>query len=443
MKRNLFKPAILVSFILFAFACKKEEDANKLPGTPVLFEPMNGSVTGTDSLVFKWQESQDAEGDKIAYTLYISSDSVNWKQIPAGFGTTVKLSGLVPSNYWNYYLFLKGQKYYWKVKAENYFEYSSPKIEEGESVSPIGSFYTTPPGVSTLRDTSGHQFVNLYWSDPENLDHLEITFTPSVSTISQPINVNAGMGGMKVQGLENGTVYTFALKAFNKLGHVSVADTIRSMPVLPNQVYDADYHIYTTVKIGAQTWLAQNLKVTCYQNGIPIDKTLYSKEAEEGYGFCYHPWVALDQVKKIAPRGYHIATDGDWKVLEEYIGMPASDLDIISSFNGIGAIKNMKERGAAVKCGKALAATSGWNDYNAKGGNGTDFYHLGIYPAGYTYGSEALPGFTGDIAHILTSTVSPIENGVTIVRVVSNQSDGIYRAYGFTHVGGTIRCIKD
>jgi uncharacterized protein (TIGR02145 family) len=426
------KPIMALGLLLLSFACKKENDNNKLPSAAVLLEPLNGSVAGSGAVVFKWQESQDPEGDDIEYVVYISKDSVNWKSYTTLNNTTLTAPAAD---------FEQGEKYYWRITTENSFSGTVPAHEEGVSESNVFYFYTTPPSVSELRDSSGHQFVNLYWKDPENLDHVEITFTPQVSSITQPLRVNAGTGKIEMTGFENGTIYSFYVKAFNKLGHVSVTDTIKSLPLLPINVHDADFNIYSTITIGSQNWLIQNLKATHYQDGSPIEQSMYTQEVDEGYGRCYYPSVALDKIKKIAPKGYHVASDEDWKALEKYIGMPEDEINILSSFNGIGAIKYMTERGATSKCGKSLSSTKGWDDFGTKVGNGTDFYHFNMYPTGYAM-SETL-GFTGSIAHILTSTISPSENNVTIVRVISNQSDGIYRAYGFYGVFGTIRCIKD
>jgi uncharacterized protein (TIGR02145 family) len=427
------KSILTIGLILLSFACKKENDTNKLPSAAVLLEPLNASVAGLGAVVFKWQESQDAEGDDIEYIVCVSKDSVNWKTYVIVNNTTLT----APSAD-----FEQGKKYYWKVTTENNFSGTVPAHEEGVSESNVFYFYTTPPMVSELRDSSGHQFVNLYWKDPENLDHVEITFTPQVSSIAQPLKINAGTGKIEMTGFDNGTIYSFFVKAYDKLSHVSVADTIKSLPLLPIQAHDADFNVYTTVTIGNQIWLAQNLRAKHYQDGTPIDVSRFAQQSKEGYGFSYDPSIALNKTKKIAPKGFHVASDEDWKVLELYIEMPSNDIDISSAFSGISAVKYMTERGASTKCGKALASAVGWNDYESKMGNGYDFYHFCIYPSGYSYGNSI--GFDGDIALILTSTASSYNNTSGIVRIISNQSDGIYRASAPDVIGGgVIRCIKD
>jgi uncharacterized protein (TIGR02145 family) len=437
MMKILTKTIVLLVLIA---GCKKEDNINKLPSAPVLLQPQNGLVAGLDSLVFQWQESHDPEGDDITYSLEVTPDSTNWQSLRL-INSSIDNNTALRVSLSN---FKQGKKYYWRVITTNHFKSGNlPKHEEGASYSKINYFYTTPPNVKTITSNYNDATINLSWDDAENMDFVEVTFEPVVSSIVQPIKVAAGVKKLELKGLENYKKYTFVFKANNKLGHISKADTIKEMPLPTNySVRDADFNIYSTITIGNQVWLIQNLKTSHYQDGSPIESNKFAREVKEGYGFLYYTPVILDPVKKITPKGYHVSTDEDWKELEQYIGMPAGDLSIMSSFNGIGFIQNMTERGALAKCGKALASATGWDAYGSKVGNGTDFYHLCVYPSGYTFGSSAV-GFTGSIAHILTSTLLPGESGVTVIRVISNESDGIYRAYGFDGVFGTIRCVKD
>lgn len=446
MNRILNTLAFTMIVLALIYGCKKEKTLNKLPDIPILLQPSNGAVTGADTVTFVWQ-CKDSEGDDILYKFFISEDSTSWKEIEVyngnSFTTTLKLLSLAPQNYYNYYSFKEGQKYYWKVKAENNFFDSNPEQESGESVSDVRHFFTSPRNVGSLDCSYNDQTLSLSWEDPDDLDYVEITFQPAISSIVQPIIVNAGVNKYDLTGLTNYTKYTLTIKTINKIGISSNPYTFVEMPLPANLcVHDADFNLYNTITIGNQVWLTQNMKATHYNDGSSVGDN-YNQETIAGYGFCYHPSVALMKNKSIAPHGYHIATDEDWKELEVFIGVPANELDILSSFNGIGAVKYMTPRGNATKCGKALASSTGWVDFESNVGNGTDFYHLSIFPTGYSFATGAAPGFSGSIAHILTSTVSPYESSATIVRVISNQSDGIYRAVGFSGVTGTIRCIKD
>lgn len=93
----------------------------------------------------------------------------------------------------------------------------------------------TPPGViRNLGGNSGDGSVQLSWENPADIDFskVEITFTPTVQGITQPIILKSSRGlkgGRLIDGLSNGTEYTFTLVAVdinnNKSQGVSVAVT--------------------------------------------------------------------------------------------------------------------------------------------------------------------------------------------------------------------------
>ncbi len=110
-------------------------------------------------------------------------------------------------------------------------------------------------------------------------------------------------------------------------------------------VSDIDGNSYKTVKIGDQWWMAENLKVTRYRNGdaipFPTDSLGWANTTSGAYGiyennnnylntygFLYNWFAAIDN-RNIAPDGWHVATDEDWKELEIYLGMDQADADRI------------------------------------------------------------------------------------------------------------------
>ncbi len=99
-------------------------------------------------------------------------------------------------------------------------------------------------------------------------------------------------------------------------------------------VKDADGNVYNTVRIGTQVWMAENLKTTSYSDGTPIPNitdndswailttgaycnydNLESNAAI--YGRLYN-WYAIN-TGKLAPEGWHVATDDEWNILENFL----------------------------------------------------------------------------------------------------------------------------
>ena len=101
-------------------------------------------------------------------------------------------------------------------------------------------------------------------------------------------------------------------------------------------VTDYDGNVYTTVAIGNQQWLVENLKVTHYRNGDPVPLVTdggtwinlttgaycwfnNNIENKATYGALYNWFTTIDE-RKIAPTGCHVPTEAEWAELIEYLG---------------------------------------------------------------------------------------------------------------------------
>jgi uncharacterized protein (TIGR02145 family) len=106
--------------------------------------------------------------------------------------------------------------------------------------------------------------------------------------------------------------------------------------LLRHTVVDFDGNVYHTVKIGTQTWMVENLKVTHYRNGDAIPNITndtacnlfrsgawcnYNNDSNiaKTYGRIYN-WDAVNDSRKIAPKGWHIPTDAEWQILINFVG---------------------------------------------------------------------------------------------------------------------------
>lgn len=109
----------------------------------------------------------------------------------------------------------------------------------------------------------------------------------------------------------------------------SASDINKALYELENTVQDVEGNTYRIVTIGNQTWLAENLRSTKFQDGSEIPTAFIPKDDEENlmkYGRLYN-WQDANDARGICPIGWHVASDDDWKELETTIGMSEEDLD--------------------------------------------------------------------------------------------------------------------
>ncbi len=103
------------------------------------------------------------------------------------------------------------------------------------------------------------------------------------------------------------------------------------------KVTDIDGNVYKTIKIGEQTWMAENLRTRRYQNGDPIAHETdlnnwgyfqiqtgayiqYENDPSKTdiHGLHYNWHAAVDD-RNIAPIGWHVPTVEDWQQLIDFI----------------------------------------------------------------------------------------------------------------------------
>jgi len=131
----------------------------------------------------------------------------------------------------------------------------------------------------------------------------------------------------------------FPIVGSDAANKVYVDSLLKMLGLLPNNyagiVKDAEGNLYKTVKIGIQTWMAENLRTSKYNDAtaIPLvaddsawinDKTgaycWYNNDVafKYPYGALYN-WYAVN-TGKLCPTDWHVATDAEWSILINYLG---------------------------------------------------------------------------------------------------------------------------
>ena len=184
---------------------------------------------------------------------------------------------------------------------------------------------------------------------------------------------------------------------------------------------------FKTVKIGSQVWTAENLALTKDRDGneLVLGKDYFYPNGDEKnvakYGLLY-TWNAA---MRIAPNGWHLPTDDEWKQLIDYV---SSQREYVCG-------------GDSEKIGKALASTMGWNSstssYYAVGNtpstnNATGF---GVMPAG---GKTA---GLGDATFLWSATEFNRSNANGIFFYKENDYVNIYETEKDS--GWSVRCLRN
>jgi uncharacterized protein (TIGR02145 family) len=154
------------------------------------------------------------------------------------------------------------------------------------------------------------------------------TAIPGATSSSYSIsNVQTANAGIYTVTVSNGT-----LPNATSSGAVFSVVSLRA-------VTDIDGNVYSTVTIGTQVWMGENLKTTRYNDGtaIPLvtDSTAWGNLRTPGYcwylndsaAYAYlgnpfgalYNWYAVN-TGKLAPTGWHVPTDAEWSTLASYLG---------------------------------------------------------------------------------------------------------------------------
>jgi uncharacterized protein (TIGR02145 family) len=225
-------------------------------------------------------------------------------------------------------------------------------------------------------------------------------------------------------------------------------ENLSTKPIEYSTMTDIDGNTYKTVKIGNQWWMAENLKVKKYRNGLPVKQVTFTDpdslwaQAVKGYycefqynstfsnvyGYLYN-WYAVNDTSNIAPAGWHVASDAEWKSLEESAGMSTADADRVN-WRG-------NDEGSKLK----IHAPDGWTTYgNVWSYNETGFTALAgacrLFNGGWADPNIQCVGFWW------TSTQHPGNNQAWF-RNLDYKKTSVFRYYTYKSYGMSVRCVKD
>lgn len=217
-----------------------------------------------------------------------------------------------------------------------------------------------------------------------------------------------------------------------------------------------DSHLYATIPIGDQIWMAENITY------LPSVNNVQDGSEDEGYEdapFYYvYDYDGTDTASAKAstyykqfgvlyncnaastacPDGWHLPSDGEWVDLEIYLGMTAN--------------KVFKDGNRGTDEGFRLKSTWGWNylSWNDRYGNGSNETGFTGLPGGsrfmdatsglslYRFGAIGYGGFWWTATKIVDTYGFSYR-----IRSMSYSDDKVGRYNDYSENANSVRCIKD
>jgi uncharacterized protein (TIGR02145 family) len=203
-------------------------------------------------------------------------------------------------------------------------------------------------------------------------------------------------------------------------------------------VTDYEGNSYSTIEIGTQTWMAENLKSAKFNDGTNIPLVPDSSDWEfritpaycwynndsANYWYVYgalYNWYSINTAK-LCPTNWHVPSDEEWKTLEISLGMPTADAES-SGWRGTDQ-------------GTQLKSNSGWNS-NEVGANISGFTGL---PGGFRFYNGKFDNF-GGLGHWWSAT--EFNYNIGWFRALISIYTKVYRNGNPKQTGFSVRCIRN
>ena len=359
----------------------------------------------------------------------------------------IQIEDLLPNTTYHFRAFATGggQTVY---SVQQSFTTLSPQPPEVHTVSVLSVNENSAIAGGDVVDNGGMEVTSrgLCWAPHEN-PTIDDSFTTEGS----------GMGGFEsvLEGLEPYTIYFFRAYATNSVG-TGYGEQMEFRTLWDNSaiLVDIDLNEYPTIQIGEQVWMGGHLRVTHYADETPIGLVEPAEDWAsmdvDFRAYCYYDndpghapaygalysWSAamngheqsMDNpsgVQGVCPNGWHLPSDGEWALLELFLGMTMEEVE---AFGWRGTNQGLKLKGAT---------TTFWLPPNEGASNSSQFHAL---PGGYRHEEGQ---FFNLRAQAAMWTASGDDNMLGVYRSLQFDEARIERWGATKKTGMSVRCVKD
>ena len=273
---------------------------------------------------------------------------------------------------------------------------------------------------------------------------------PTITDSHTNSGTTSGAWATILTGMSPSTNYFVRAYASNNMGTTygnEMSFITLASPYSAGAITDIDGNSYKTITIGNQTWMAENLRTTKYNNGsaIPYITDFDTWQRSNTPAYCWpendvsnkdiygalYNWFTVN-TGKLAPTGWHIATIDEWRTLKTYL------------MNNNYYVTNV-----TTNLAKSLASNFGWRNSTNTGAIGNDIstnnkstfnavpsgcrqVRLNFSPIGIT-----TSWWTPNIDYTI-DTLLPYNLGFDFNSSILSEWSGSDRQSGFS-----VRCVKD
>ncbi len=258
-------------------------------------------------------------------------------------------------------------------------------------------------------------------------------------------NFSTCVGSMELTGVDQGNFTASVPQTLVLSGGSYEVGSVQACgdPISSGGVTDINGYTYTTVLIGTQEWMAENLRVSNYANGDPIPVvndgvqwtglstdavTWWGAEWDAEYGKLYN-WYAVSDPRNVCPSGWHVPSDSEWKQLESALGMPAEELD------------QTGQRGEAANVGGKMKVLDGWDGLNVGATNESGFSAV---PSGIRSWAGNLALLHSDARYWTATEMAPDKAWIRdLARYYASIYRDNYNNLSDKRNGLAVRCVRD
>jgi len=207
------------------------------------------------------------------------------------------------------------------------------------------------------------------------------------------------------------------------------------------------------IKIGSQTWTTKNLNVSTFKNGVLIPETKTQQDWEKAAkekkpAWCYYQndplngdkygklynWYAVSDPRGLAPKGWHVPSDTEWKKLIDFLGGEEVAGTKLKSKTGWVATD-----GKAINASDKNVATTVMLDSGpSEASNGTNESGFTALPGGLCNYNQTTS--LGNACWWCSTESSPTN---AVYYFIKSNFDNINRFNYNKQIGFSVRCVKN